>query len=148
MTELIHRSNRLPALAFTITLGAIIILGGCAGPGVSEEEPESVSARIAFASAGSLRAGSTLAHSMDLVGAAVVMEGNTITMAGAYPEASAAGITATLQEITGFNPTYVAVVPFSVVYEIDGAPAGNTCDVTYQDVVGGAPTITLDVGTC
>jgi len=109
-----------------------------------------VQARIAAteAFAGSIRAGSTLAHSMDLVGVTVVMEGNTITMAGAYPEASATGITATLQEITGFTPTYVAVVPFSVVYEIDGAPAGNTCDVTYQDVVGGAPLITLDVGTC
>jgi MSHA pilin protein MshA len=108
-----------------------------------------VQARIAAteAFAGSIRAGSTLAHSMDLVGVTVVMEGNTITMVGAYPEASATGITATLQEITGFTPAYVAVVPFSVVYTIDGAPAG-TCDVTYQDVVGGAPLITLDVGTC
>jgi MSHA pilin protein MshA len=107
-----------------------------------------VQARIAAteAFAGSIRAGSTLAHSMDLVGVTVVMEGNTITMVGAYPEASLPGITATLQEITGFTPTYNAVVPKSVVYEIDGA--GAACDITYQDVVGGAPTITLDVATC
>ncbi len=111
-----------------------------------------VEARIAAteAFAGSLRAGSSLAHSLDLVNGAnpVVMEGFTITMVGEYPEAVALGITSTLQDITGFTPTYDATVPKSVVFEIDGAPAGNTCDVTYQDVVGGAPTITLDVGTC
>ncbi len=110
-----------------------------------------VEARIAAteAFAGSLRAGSSLAHSLDLVNgaAAVVMEGVTISMAGEYPEAVALGITATLQDITGFTPVYNAVVPKSVVYTLDGAPAG-TCDVTYQDVVGGAPIITLDTSTC
>jgi MSHA pilin protein MshA len=110
-----------------------------------------VEARIAAteAFAGSLRAGSSLAHSMDLVNGTnpVVMEGVTITMAGEYPAGTAAGITNTLQDFTGFTPTYT-VAPNQVVFEIDGAPGGNTCDVTYQDVVGGAPTITLDVSAC
>ena len=107
-----------------------------------------VEARIAAteAFAGSIRAGSALAHSMDLVGAAVTMEGVAITMQGGYPEGNATGITATMQDITGFTPTYSgAAGAWQVVYEIDGA--GAACDVTYLEGAS-APTITLDVGTC
>jgi len=110
-----------------------------------------VQARIAATEAfsGSIRAGSSMAHSMELVGAAVTMEGVAITMQGGYPVGTAAGITATMQDITGFGTTYtVAVNANSVVFEIDGAPAGNTCDVTYQENAGVAPTITLDVSIC
>jgi len=110
-----------------------------------------VEARIAAteAFAGSLRSSSALAHSMSLVQgtpATVDMEGTTIVMAAGYPDGTALGITLTLQDITGFTPTYTTV-PDQVVFEIDGAPAGNTCDVTYLENAG-APTITLDVSTC
>ncbi len=109
-----------------------------------------VEARIAAteAFAGSIRAGSSLAHSMWLVngGGAVTMEGQAIVMAGEYPDGTAAGISATMQDITGFTPTYTTI-PNQVVYAIDGAPAG-TCDVTYLENAAAAPTITLDVGTC
>ncbi len=136
-------------IELVVVITILGILAAFAFPRFAALEVEArVAATEAFA--GSLRAGSSLAHSLDLVNGAnpVAMEGVTITMVGEYPEGSALGITATLQDITGFATAYNAVVPKSVVYEIDGAPAGNTCDVTYQDVVGGAPTITLDVGTC
>jgi len=103
-----------------------------------------VEARIAAmeAFAGSIRAGSSLAHSMDLVSTApVVMEGVTITMQGGYPEGNATGITATMQDITGFTPAYSgAAGTWQVIYTIDGG--GNTCNVTYLEGAG-APTITL-----
>ncbi len=64
-----------------------------------------VEARIAATEAfsGSLRAGSSLAHSMDLVNgaAAVVMEGVTITMVGEYPEAVALGIFLPMWDMVG-----------------------------------------------
>ena len=110
-----------------------------------------VEARIAAteAFAGSIRAGSALAHSMFLVngGGAVAMEGQAIVMQGGYPDGTAAGITATMQDITGFTPTYSGVSPAAqAVYEIDGA--GAACDVTYLENAAAPPTITLDVATC
>ncbi len=109
-----------------------------------------VEARVAATEGlgGSVRAASALAHSMFLVngGGAVVMEGNTITMANGYPDGTASGITATMQDITGFTPTYTTV-PNQVVFAVNGAPAG-TCDVTYLENAATAPTITTDVGTC
>ena len=98
--------------------------------------------------AGSVRSAASLAHSMDLVSTApVVMEGVTITMQGGYPEGNATGITATMQDITGFTGTYTgAAGAWQVVYEIDGA--GAACDVTYLENAAAAPTITLDVTTC
>ncbi len=109
-----------------------------------------VEARIAATEGlgGGIRGGSTMAHSLFLVngGAAVVMEGITITMANGYPDGTASGITATMQDITGFTPTYTTL-PNQVVFAVDGAPAG-TCDVTYLEDATGAPTITTDVTTC
>jgi MSHA pilin protein MshA len=110
-----------------------------------------VEARIAAteAFAGSIRAGSALAHSMFLVngGGAVAMEGQAILMQGGYPDGTVAGITATMQDITGFTGTYTGVSPAAqVVFEIDGA--GANCDVTYLENAAAPPTITLDVATC
>ncbi len=104
-----------------------------------------VEARIAAmeAFAGSIRSGSSLAHSMDLVSTnPVVMEGVTITMQGGYPEGTADGIGNTMQDITGYTPAYTVVVNANeVIYTIDGG--GSTCNVTYQENAAAAPTITL-----
>src|SRR5690348_14914785 len=56
---------------------------------------------------GSVRSAASLAHSLYLAngGAAVVMDGSTITMNNQYPDATAAGIQATIQDITGFTAT-------------------------------------------
>ncbi len=136
-------------IELVVVITILGILAAFAFPRFAALEIEArVAATEAFA--GSLRAGSSLAHSMDLVNGAnpVVMEGVTITMRGQYPEGIATGITNTLQDFTGFTPVYTVVAPDSqVVFAIDGAPAG-TCDVTYLDNATVAPTITLDVSTC
>ena len=64
-----------------------------------------VEARIATIKGleGSVRSAATLAHSLDLVGAAVVMEGNTILMVDGYPAEAATGIEDTLVDTTGFT---------------------------------------------
>ena len=110
-----------------------------------------VEARVAATEGlgGSIRAASALAHSMFLVngGTAVVMEGITITMSDGYPDATATGIVAALQDLTGFDPVaYTVGPPDNAVIQITGA--GVACDVTFTEVVGGAPLTVTDVGTC
>jgi MSHA pilin protein MshA len=101
---------------------------------------------------GGVRAASSLAHSLSLVqGLAatdpVTMEGIAITMSDAYPDATASGITAAMQDLSGFDaPAYTVGPPDNVVFTVTGA--GVACDVTYLEVVGGAPIITTDTGTC
>ena len=106
-----------------------------------------VEARIATIKGleGSVRSAATLAHSMDLVGAAVVMEGNTITMANGYPATAAGGIDATLVDLTGF--TYVGASGF---FKKDGATTPNTCRVTYAEPTAAnlPPAISSTTGGC
>ena len=87
-----------------------------------------VEARIATIKGleGSVRSAATLAHSMDLVGASVVMEGNTISMVFGYPVIAAGGIEDTLVDLTGF--TYGAASGF---FTKDGATTPNDCRVAY-----------------
>ena len=115
-----------------------------------------VEARVAATEglAGSIRAASALAHSLSIVkglapAVAVDMEGVSVTMADRYPAALAAGITAALQDITGFGiPVYTAG-PDVATYNTDGGTAGN-CTVVYAEPVaaGDAPIITVDVTAC
>ncbi len=101
---------------------------------------------------GGIRSASSLAHSLSLVqglaaAASVNMEGTTITMSDGYPDATAGGIVAALQDLTGFDPpAYTVGPPDNAVIQITGA--GVACDVTFTEVVGGAPTTVTDVGTC
>ncbi len=110
-----------------------------------------VEARVAATEglAGSIRAGSALAHSMFLVngGAAVIMEGVTITMVDQYPDGVALGITAALQDITGFNASY-ALAPNIATFDTAGGTAGS-CTVTYTWAVSPAsPTIGINTTAC
>ncbi len=104
-----------------------------------------VEARIATINglAGSVRSAASLAHSVDLVNgaAAVVMEGNTITMAFGYP--NDATIVDTLVDTTGF--TFAAGL-----FTKDGATAPANCSVDYAEPTGAnlPPTITVDVTDC
>jgi MSHA pilin protein MshA len=101
---------------------------------------------------GSIRAASALAHSLSLVQGLtstdpVDMEGVSITMVDTYPDATLTGIVAALQDISGFDaPVVTGGPPGNVVFQITGA--GAACDVTYLEVVGGSPIITVDTGTC
>jgi len=133
-------------IELVVVITILGILAAFAFPRFAGLETE---ARIAAAEGlgGGIRGGSSLAHSLFLVngGGAVVMEGNTITMANGYPDGTAAGITATMQDITGFTPVYTTV-PNQVVFEVDGA--GTNCTVTYLETASDAPIITTDVSVC
>ncbi len=111
-----------------------------------------VEARIAATEglAGSIRAGSALAHSMFLVngGGTVIMEGVTITMDDQYPDAVLLGITGALQDITGFADTYAVGPPKVATFETAGGTAGS-CTVTYTWAVSPAsPTVGIDTSAC
>ncbi len=91
---------------------------------------------------GSVRAAASLAHSLDLVNgtAAVVMEGQTISMTNGYPDL--ATIDDTLVDFTGF--TYD---PTTGVFATTGA--AGVCTVTYTEAaVGGSPDITVLLTAC
>ncbi len=97
---------------------------------------------------GSMRASAALAHSLQLAGALttgapVTMEGQVVTMVNRYPTADTAGITATLQDITGFSDSGAGV------FTKDGAATPASCKVTYLAAAAGAsPTITADKSDC
>ncbi len=97
---------------------------------------------------GSMRASAALAHSLQLAqagttGAPVTMEGQVVTMVNRYPTADTAGITASLQDITGFTDSGGGV------FTKDGAATPANCNVTYVAAgAGGSPTITPDKSDC
>ncbi len=95
--------------------------------------------------AGSVRAAASLAHSLDLVGVAVVMEGNTISMAFGYPDTSATGIETTLVDTTGF-----AYASAAGLFTKTGATTPATCSVTYTEstALNLPPVISSATGGC
>lgn len=96
---------------------------------------------------GSVRSGSTLAHSLSLatgVGPAVsvTMEGTTVAMANRYP--TLAGIEDTLLDISGF--TYDPVTGF---FDRADVTTPADCRVTYAEAgAGSSPTIDVNVDDC
>ena len=97
---------------------------------------------------GSVRSAAALTHSLYLAngGAAVTMDGTTITMVNGYPAATAAGIQATLQDTSGFG--VVVGPPFEM--QKTGANDVTKCTVKYTAAAsaGAAPTITVDTSDC
>ncbi len=95
--------------------------------------------------AGSVRSSSALAHSLQLAqagttGAPVTMEGQVVTMVNRYPTANTAGITASLQDITGFTGSNNGG---DLRFEKIGATTPATCSVNYAAApANGSPTIT------
>jgi len=96
---------------------------------------------------GSVRSSAALAHSLYIAngGNAVNMEGAAlaISMVNAYPDATATGIPATLQDTSGF-----AYDPATGVFSKVGAPTPTACAITYSAAAAaGTPTISVPVTT-
>ena len=135
-------------IELVVVITILGILAAFAFPRFASLEVEARAATV-DGLAGSLRSASALAHSLDLVGAAIVMEGNTIAMVNGYPAGTALGIELTLTDFTGFTVTYVAGPPGVATFEKDGGNAG-TCTVTYTGTaVAGTPsTIVANNSAC
>ena len=101
--------------------------------------------------AGSLRSASSLAHSVSVASglagnASITVDGQTITMANAYP--TAAAIQNTLQDLTGFTPT--AAAGGVITFNRDGASAAASCNVRYTESSAPniAPVVVATVTNC
>ncbi len=114
-------------IELVVVITILGILAAFAFPRFAALETEARAATIKGLE-GSIRSAATLAHSLDLVGAAVVMEGNTITMAFGYPDTALTGIEDTLVDTTGFS--YTALTG---LFTKDGATTLATCSVTYVE---------------
>jgi MSHA pilin protein MshA len=101
--------------------------------------------------AGSIRSAAALAHSKQLAAGAgaatsVTWGSNTVTMINRYPRASAAGVTAALESISGFTAAYSGdgtSAAHTATFSADGA--SGTCQVVYDppDSTSATPTITI-----
>ena len=134
-------------IELVVVITILGILAAFAFPRFASLEVEARAATV-DGLAGSVRAGNALAHSMDLVGATVVMEGNTILMVNGYPSGAATGIEDTLSDLTGFTASYAAGPPTVTTFERDGGTATNCTVVFTAAAVGGSPTITTDTSAC
>jgi MSHA pilin protein MshA len=136
-------------IELVVVITILGILAAFAFPRFAALETE---ARIAVVEGleGSIRSAATLAHSMELVGAAVTMEGNAITMVNGYPSGIAAGIPATLVDYTGFTPAYTVGPPAIAVFEKDGATTPANCSVSYTEpaAANNPPVISSTTGGC
>ena len=122
-------------IELVVVITILGILAAFAFPRFASLEVEARAATV-DGLAGSLRAASALAHSLSLVGAAIVMEGNTIAMVNEYPAGTALGIELTLVDFTGFTVAHAAGVS---TFEKTGGNAG-TCTVVFtESAAAGAP---------
>ena len=111
-------------------------------------------ARVANANAlaGSLRSASNLAHGKALTtgvtSGTIPWEGGTLTIASGYLTADAAGIVASIQDLTGFT---TSLVSGAVTFTVNGAPVPTSCSATYTAPTGGSgvvPVITSTTSGC
>jgi len=132
-------------IELVVVITILGILAAFAFPRFASLEVEARAATV-DGLAGSLRSASALAHSLDLVGAAIVMEGNTIAMVNGYPAGTALGIELTLTDFTGFTVVHAIGVS---TFEKTGGNAG-TCTVVYtESAAAGSPgTIAADNSAC
>jgi MSHA pilin protein MshA len=140
----------------------IVILGILAAFAIPRYAALDQSARVSAINglAGSLRSASALAHSEYLAAGTspntVLMEGNTVTLTNGYPAASTAaaptaGITAALQDVSSFTPSYVTGPPLGTTWQtVSTAATPATCQVTYtaSAAANTAPVITAVTTGC
>jgi MSHA pilin protein MshA len=143
--------NGFTLIELVVVVTILAILAAFAVPRFVSLEGQ---ARLAStqALAGSVRSGAALAHAMwvsqsDPASTSVIMDGQPITMAFGYPDASA--IENTLIEYTGFT---LATAGTSAVFTKE-SPAGQpipNCFVTYTPPVAAnqAPQVVATTGGC
>jgi len=131
-------------IELVVVITILGILAAFAFPRFAALEVEARSATI-NGLAGSVRSAASLAHSLDLVGAAVVMEGNTIAMIFGYPSQLVGGIQDTLVDTTGFG--YDST---NGLFTANGATTPATCSVAYASSTAAnlPPAITVLTGGC
>jgi MSHA pilin protein MshA len=128
----------------------IVILGILAATALPRFSDLSGDARRAAVDGlgGGIRSALSIAHATSLAkgfssGQTVSMDGVNVTMVNFYPQATTAGITAALQDVTGFLDSGAGV------FTKTGAPNPATCSVTYTAAgAGGSPVISVVKTTC
>ena len=105
--------------------------------------------------AGTIRSAASLARGMSMAtgnAASVTMEGNAVTLANNYPDASGAGIDKAINYSNGdftFAPG-VSAAAGTATYQRVGASVPATCQVSYTPpaVAGAAPVILALISGC
>jgi MSHA pilin protein MshA len=126
----------------------ITILGILAAFAIPRFASLDSSARVSAitALAGSLRSASALAHAEYLAAgttpSSVTMEGQTITLANGYPDAT--GMPLAIQDLSGFTGTATST---TLTYTKNGAPTPANCSVVYtlSPAVGTPATVSTPV---
>jgi MSHA pilin protein MshA len=128
----------------------ITILGILAAFAIPRFAALDSAARVSATSAmaGTLRSAAALAHAQFLVGGSatgpITMEGTSVTMANGYPDGTATGIVAAIQDTSGF------VITGTSTFTKSGATTGTSCVDTYAASTGAgiAPVITSVTTGC
>jgi len=128
-----------------VTIGILVIMAAMAYPRFVMIEVEARKALVESLG-GAVSSAAQQAHYLWLLQdqpATIDMEGQTITMINGYP--SEGSINDTLMDYSGFQYNNAAVARFRKI----GAPAPNTCMVTYADAVAPQrPAITVFTSGC
>jgi MSHA pilin protein MshA len=107
-------------------------------------------ARVSATSAmvGTLRSAAALAHAQYLVAGtapvSVVMDGTTVTLTNGYPDATATGMQAAIQDTSGFTS---AVAGTTLTYTKTGAATPATCIATYTASAAANTAPVIEVAT-
>jgi MSHA pilin protein MshA len=107
-------------------------------------------ARISATSAmvGSLRSAAALAHALYLTNGTapttVTMDGTAISLTNGYPDATATGIQAAIQDPSGFT---AAIVGTTLTYTKTGAATPATCIATYTASAAANTAPVIEVAT-
>jgi MSHA pilin protein MshA len=135
----------------------IVVLGIIASIAIPRFANISENARIASANGllGAVRAASALVFAQAQVQgltSSITMEGQTVNLSNGYPDATTTpgpGIVSALSAVAGYTITQTTAPPGAVIFQVQGAPTGSTCAVTYVGATATVgPTITVTTGGC